>query len=721
METGVPRTRPDVSDPDGGSPRVRLAFGLLLVALGLVCNTWAIERAFASDHRIEPWTVRTAIVVFQVVAIGLGLAIVLAGRRKRFGQLANGMTLWLAAGAVLAGGWVNLRAVEVAREEALERSQWQEMEASEEVIMHIATLTPTLAASVLNLEFPDEDARRLFAEDVRVQDVGAEGSAPVDERLASLGVSRHVWTIEAERRATAAGLRLWQELLADVKYFSQAKFSTLHGAFLDDTRQDYEAVLAFSGLAHMERGGVLSLHGKQRVRWRAGESPAEGETASWLITGWQQLEMHAERRETLMFDEVLDEVLADGAAVARARHSRLAERWGTLVGIEGDPFDQPELLFEVFGGTSPGVSVVDLDQDGLDDIFLVDEEDNLFLRARGDGSYEDLTEELGLHYPESASATFADFDNDGDADLFLGRNYAASVFLENQDGAFVDRSHDLIDGHLPYLVSASAAADHDNDGLLDLYVSTYGFSPLGYERRFPQLRSGQYLLQKYLREDDAAQLDRFISDPGNNWVIQASGPPNVLFHNEGDGLLSEDLRPDSRVFRNSFHSTWSDVDEDGDMDLYVANDFAPNNLLRNDGGGRFVDIAEASGTTDVGFGMGVSFGDYDRDGDQDLYVTNMYSKAGKRVLSQFTGVDERLKLMYRGNSLYRNESHNGESNGEQGFDKVSGTADPALLVEKAGWSWGGQFVDVDNDGFLDLYALSGMITAPARYEIPVDI
>ena len=86
----------------------------------------------------------------------------------------------------------------------------------------------------------------------------------------------------------------------------------------------------------------------------------------------------------------------------------------------------------------------------------------------------------------------------------------------------------------------------------------------------------------------------------------------------------------------------------------------------------------------------------------------MYSSAGRR-LTRVSGLDPRLANMSRGNTLFRND--------DEAFLKVSGLEAPALRVENAGWSWGGQFVDVDNDGFLDLYASSGMYTAPRQIRV----
>ena len=100
------------------------------------------------------------------------------------------------------------------------------------------------------------------------------------------------------------------------------------------------------------------------------------------------------------------------------------------------------------------------------------------------------------------------------------------------------------------------------------------------------------------------------------------------------------------------------------------------------------------------------------DGQLDLYVSNMYSKAGSRIVRKIDGLDPRIAQTALGNFLFRNEGGR--------FRRVSGRAAPALLVEHAGWSWGSQFVDVDNDGDLDIYAPNGMYTAPRELARPGD-
>ena len=116
----------------------------------------------------------------------------------------------------------------------------------------------------------------------------------------------------------------------------------------------------------------------------------------------------------------------------------------------------------------------------------------------------------------------------------------------------------------------------------------------------------------------------------------------------------------------------------------------------------------------MGFGMGASWGDFDSDGQLDLYVSNMYSKAGMRIVNQLNGeVDPRIKVSARGNFLYRND--------EGRFKQVAGLEESDQHVAKVGWSFGGQMADFNNDTSLDLYVPSGFFTAPEKYASTVDL
>ncbi|MCA9211690.1 MAG: VCBS repeat-containing protein, partial [Planctomycetales bacterium] len=153
-------------------------------------------------------------------------------------------------------------------------------------------------------------------------------------------------------------------------------------------------------------------------------------------------------------------------------------------------------------------------------------------------------------------------------------------------------------------------------------------------------------------------------------------------------------------------------DNDGDQDLYVANDFGRNNLYRNEGG-RFVDVAAAAGVEDMSAGMSVSWGDYDRDGLIDLYVGNMFSSAGNRITYQRRFRDDpsnelraKFQRHARGNTLFRNL-------GDGSFEDVS----VASNVEMGRWSWGSNFVDFNNDGWDDLLVGNGMVTSVDPHDL----
>ncbi len=208
---------------------------------------------------------------------------------------------------------------------------------------------------------------------------------------------------------------------------------------------------------------------------------------------------------------------------------------------------------------------------------------------------------------------------------------------------------------------------------------------------------------------------KFKGDP---WLNQI-GSANVLLMNRGNGRLERFGFDDVLAqWRRSFQAIWSDIDDDGDDDLYICNDFAPDALLRNDTPRDadqpvFVDITSDSLMTNgMGFGMGGSFGDFDSDGDFDIYVSNMFSKAGRRIVKQVETVDPRIESAAAGSFLLVN-------NGGV-FEQKAGSSPDQFHVNQVGWSYGGQWADLNNDSELDLYVPTGFYTAPKQIDTAVD-
>jgi hypothetical protein len=357
------------------------------------------------------------------------------------------------------------------------------------------------------------------------------------------------------------------------------------------------------------------------------------------------------------------------------------------------------------------VSVVDIDADGYDDFYVCPSDSMpLFFHNRGDGTFEETSKKMGLALEGVEAATFADFDNDGDPDAFLSFFPETTHYFRNENGRFVDRSN-LSSEPFPELAIAISPMDFDGDGLLDVYFSRYNGFWLGVAAaRMEAARdSGQEVEPHFpgMAKDESKVLYEHLFSESVEPFVNRPGPPNRLYRNLGNGRFAPAEGAEAaEQFTQSMASTWSDFDLDGDMDLYVVTEAAPNQLVRNNGDGTFTDITDAA-TSDIGFGMGLGVGDYDNDGRQDLYVTNMYSKAGLRISKQI-GASESIRGSARGNSLLRN--------GSEGWTRVSGVDEPDILVEAADFGWGGAFADFNNDGYLDLYAPAGFVTMPKIVE-----
>ena len=335
-------------------------------------------------------------------------------------------------------------------------------------------------------------------------------------------------------------------------------------------------------------------------------------------------------------------------------------------------------------GISPwgdcGLALGDANSDGLDDVYLCQPgglPNRLYLH-QPDGTLRCVEGESGVDWlDDTRSALFVDLDNDGDQDLVIGSREFL-MLMENDGGGRFRLRADFREARDAFSL---AAADYDNDGNVDVYVCRY------YSDGVP---------------NDVGRSRFSMPIPYHD---ARNGPPNVLLRNNGDWSFADvttNVGMGGSNSRWSYAAAWEDYDQDGDPDLYVANDFGPNNFYRNDAGS-FVDIAAATGTLDASTGMSVDWGDYDHDGWLDLYVGNMFSAAGHRVMSQHQFRTEmsrsllaRYKHLAKGNSLFRNQA---------GGRMQDVTLQAAVHMGR--WAWSSNFVDVNNDGWEDIVIANG--------------
>ena len=355
-------------------------------------------------------------------------------------------------------------------------------------------------------------------------------------------------------------------------------------------------------------------------------------------------------------------------------------------------------------GTSP--AFFDYDDDGYLDLYIVNGDPGLhgprferfprdvpppadgrpprngLFRNQGDGTFVNVAAAAGVAKTGwGAGCVAGDYDNDGDRDLYV-TYYGPNVFFRNEgDGTFADVSAQTGTDHGAY-GSACAFGDIDNDGDLDLFAGNYiQFDPA------TAVLPGE-------RRGDMVALTRGV-------VMVAApelhdGEADLLYRNESDGTFSDVTAAAglNRELGRALGALFWDFDEDGDQDLYVANDVSRNFLYTNRGDGTFDEDGVSLG---VAFdldgnpqgSMGVSAGDIDNDGDQDLVVANYEAQAA---------------------ALYRNEG--GRSFTNVAFD--AGIALPTIMHVQ----WGTALLDYDRDGDCDLFMANGHISAALERYYP---
>ena len=321
-----------------------------------------------------------------------------------------------------------------------------------------------------------------------------------------------------------------------------------------------------------------------------------------------------------------------------------------------------------------GVYVSDYNSDGHLDVLIDDQQAGVFLyRGSGDGRFTDQTVAAGITSLKQgepllwALSTWGDFDNDGDDDLIT----EAHVFQNNGDGTFTEVTKQCNLRLTP--AAGYAIGDYDGDGLIDLYVCHSGAWHHG--------------------SDQPEKV---------KWIDGGLGVDNVLWRNTGDWQF-EDVTHRLQTGADgssTFSAVWLHADSDNRPDLFAINEFGRNSLLLNraDAAWRSSDVDPVFG----GFSMGVTAGDFDNDGHDDIYVSNMYSKAGNRILANVDTASYPAELYQKiveattGNKLYCGAG-----------DGRFRTVPDELVVPDIGWAYGAEFVDLNLDGWLDMYVTAG--------------
>ena len=571
-----------------------------------------------------------------------------------------------------------------------------------------------LSKGLAGLRLPSPEAAGVFASTVSVSDVGPVPAITSND----VALVSRVWPVEKESKQ-ALKVDLWRPLLDAVAKLEHGKVFVITGEHPNGDMFRFDAQGGFEGLVQMKSGEWRSLHGKMSLSWERPKG-SDGKPGEWRITGWKTEEMHWSASPKRLFVEALDAAMRGPEEAAKLRRSQHYE--ATVKYYREGMKTMPHPYFAPISvNQKEGIAVADVNRDGFDDIYItVRIGKNMLLVNQKDGTFIEQAAQYKLDLPgHTTCALFADFDNDGDLDVILGRSLLKTSYLENRDGVYFQHP---IPAFMPMAVISMAAADYNKDGLLDVYICTYrpaapaGDSPAG---GVAQGKEGDFdWPDEFFAPDLAREFRRRLAEHRQRkrgTVLDQIGPPNVLLVNRGGGRLEPAPENDTLgIWRNSLQATWGDYDQDGDPDLFVANDWAPSNLFRNDGAAGFKDVSEEAGVTSYGFSMGASWGDYDNDGREDIYVSNMYSAPGRRMTKRVPGLSKMFVESAAGNWLYRHEA-------KGKFRQVAGMEAPAITVMNAGWSWGGCFADFDNDRYLDLYVLSGYFTAPKELSSELDL
>ncbi|HEV2880079.1 MAG TPA: CRTAC1 family protein [Pyrinomonadaceae bacterium] len=376
----------------------------------------------------------------------------------------------------------------------------------------------------------------------------------------------------------------------------------------------------------------------------------------------------------------LSQAPGGGAAVNQAVVARFTDVT-EQAGITFKHVSTPEKRY-IVESMSGGVALLDYDNDGYLDIYFVNsltvdllkskgKTVSALYRNRGDGTFADVTQKAGVgDIGWGMGVAVADYNNDGFQDIYVTCVGANHLLKNNGDGTFADVTEKAGVGDSRWSTGASFV-DFDNDGRLDLFVANYVSFDFNKLPEFGKEKTCQF-------KGVAVQCGpRGMAGDGDS-----------LYRNNGDGTFTDVTKKAGVSDPNGYYGMGvisSDFDEDGLVDIFVANDSTPNFLYHNKGDGTFKEIGFLSGTALNENGaaqgcMGVTVADYDHDGKLDLFVTNF---------------DDDYNVLYRndGNRFFSDASY---------AAKIAAVSLPYV-------GWGTKFFDYDNDGWVDLFVANGHV------------
>lgn len=335
---------------------------------------------------------------------------------------------------------------------------------------------------------------------------------------------------------------------------------------------------------------------------------------------------------------------------------------------------------------SRSVNWIDVNNDNKIDCFIsngpnVGQNNALYINT-GVGTFSLVTtDSLTLDNKPSDGATFSDVDNDGDIDAFVVNWYNVNnlFYLNNGNGNFKKIDSQILSNDLGYSETA-AWGDYDKDGLVDLYVTNSAGIKKNYlyhnngNANFTKITAGDLVNDAFFSRsmnwvdiDNDSDLDVFVTNENNQ--------NEIIYRNDGAGnftkLTDGPLLSDGG---NTNSSSWADIDNDGDLDVFLANDLSYNGLFKNNGNFNFIKIISDTVVKTPARSFSSAWSDIDNDGDLDLFVTNSFANGSKLV-----------------NYFYLND-------GNGNFSRNTTDA----ITKDSAWSYGCAFGDYDNDGFEDL-------------------